>query len=132
MNKEKKELLVFGYGLGVVAFLFGGIGIVKHGLHSPQMVFLICGAIFAGVSTLDWTALRPGYRGWMKGTAIIGGIVTCCVLGAVFMLVFAPVGIILRVIGKDFLQRKFNRSQKTYWQPRLTPAESAERYYQQF
>jgi len=36
-------------------------------------------------------------------------------MGLVFFVVLTPIAIIMRLIGKDILKRKFNKSEKTYW-----------------
>ena len=132
MNKEKKDLLVFGYGLGVIAAVFGIGGFLKHGLQLAPVVLLVCSAVFVGVTALDWTALRPGYKGWMKVAHLIGGVVTTVILGAVFFLLFAPIGLFFRLIGKDHLERKLDPLVKTYWHKRPQESFQKERYQQQF
>jgi hypothetical protein len=40
---------------------------------------------------------------------------TRILLVIIFYLIFAPVGLFLRLFGKDPLDRKINRSAATYW-----------------
>ncbi|MBF0594278.1 MAG: hypothetical protein HQL22_04855 [Candidatus Omnitrophica bacterium] len=132
MGKDKRDLLVFGYGLGTIAFVFAVVGVLKHGVNLSQMVLIFCGGVFVLVAAIDWTALRLGYCIWMRVAHIVGSIVTFMILGAVFVVVFCPIGIFLRMIGKDFLNRRISRTLKTYWLPRPKSVENKERYYQQF
>jgi hypothetical protein len=60
------------------------------------------------------TALRPLHKWWMKFAEILGWINTRIILGLGFYLVFAPLGTILRVIGKDPLRRIFEKQLETY------------------
>ncbi len=132
MDKEKKNLLVFGYGLGVVAAVFGIAGFLKHGLQPVQAVFLLCSVIFTSVTVLNWQALRPGYRGWMRVAHLIGTVVTTVILATVFFAVFTPVAVALKLLGKDHLGRKADRTAKSYWRHRPDFAWEKKRSLQQF
>jgi hypothetical protein len=133
MDKEKKNLLVFGYGLGGIAAIFGIAGFLKHGAQPVQAVFLLCCIIFTSVTALNWQALRPGYKGWMKVAHVIGAVVTTIILATVFFAVFTPVAAALKVMGRDHLgRRKADRAAKSYWQNRPAVAREKQRYLQQF
>ena len=132
MDKEKKNLLVFGYGLGVIAAIFGIAGFLKHGVQPVQGVFLLCSVIFTSVTALNWQALRPGYRGWMKVAHVIGTVMTTVVLTTVFFAVFTPVAVALKVMDKDHLGRKADRTAKSYWRRRPAVELEKQRYLQQF
>jgi hypothetical protein len=132
MDKEKKNLLVFGYGLGAISAIFGIASFLKHGVQPVQGVFLLCGIIFTSVTALNWQALRPGYRGWMKVAHVIGAVVTTLVLATVFFAVFTPVAVALKVMGRDHLRRKADRTAKSYWRCRPAVAWEKQRYLQQF
>ena len=105
MDKEKKDILVFGYGLGVIAGIFAFLGTLRHGFGFFQGVELVCALVFVVVTFVHWQSLQSVYKIWMKGAHFIGGIVTTGILGAVFFLIFAPIGFFLRFIDKDHLDR---------------------------
>ena len=132
MDKEKKNLLVFGYGLGAISATFGIAGFLKHGAQPVQAVFLLCSVIFTSVTALNWQALRPGYRGWMKVAHVIGAAVTTVVLATVFFVVFTPVAAALRAMGRDHLGRKADRTAKSYWRRRPSVEREKQSYKQQF
>ena len=118
MDKQKKNLLVFGYGLGLIAAVFAIGGAIKHGVHLTTFILWACSAVFITVTSLNWKALKPAYEGWMKIAHLIGGIVTTLILTIVFFVVFTPIGLILRLLGKDHLGRKLDPNAKTYWEQR--------------
>ena len=37
------------------------------------------------------------------------------VMGIIFFLVVTPIGVIMRVFGKDILSLKYNKKDKSYW-----------------
>jgi hypothetical protein len=132
MNKRQRDLLVFGYGLGVIALVFAAGGIIKHGPGWPQVVLLACAAVFFPVTIFCPRALGPGYRGWMRVAHGIGAVVTTIILTLVFYLVFTPVALFLRLIRKDHLERRFDPSASTYWHTRPQGERPAEDYLRQF
>lgn len=66
-----------------------------------------------------WAApLRPLNALWHRLGLLLGRIVNPVVMGAVFFLAVSPVGLIMRLSGKDPLRLKLDRSADSYWQPR--------------
>jgi hypothetical protein len=118
MTKDKKNLLVFGFGIGLIAGVFGIGGWVKHGFGLAVVVLLLCSIIFVSVTILDWTALKASHHVWMKITHLIAGVVTTIILSAVFFLIFTPIGFLLRLMGRDHLQRQSSKKGITYWEKR--------------
>jgi hypothetical protein len=49
----------------------------------------------------------------------------------VYYLVLTPIGLLMRLIGYDPLQRRFDRSAQSYWTPHDPAADDA-RYFKQF
>jgi hypothetical protein len=118
MNREKKDLMVFGYGLPVILSVFGTISFFKRGWTSVNMTFFSLAAVMLAVTLFQKEWLKGIYRIWMKGARFIGEIVSTIIFIVIFYTIFTPVGIILRIMRKDILDQKINRAQKSYWQPR--------------
>ena len=76
-------------------------------------------------------ALRPIFVGASLVTLPIGLVIGEVVLLAIFYGLFAPMGVLFRLIGRDALQRRLDRGATTYWQPKPQP-DSPARYYRQF
>jgi ABC-type uncharacterized transport system permease subunit len=91
--------------------------------------------ITAGVVTVLYYAIppmrRPLYLAWMYAAFPIGWVMSHLVLGIVFYLVFTPIGLILRLAGKDPMSRKTRRDQDSYWVEH-DPHNKPERYFRQF
>ena len=69
---------------------------------------------------------------WMKVAGGIGWVVTTLILGVIYFGVFTPVSIILRLMGKDFMTRKWGNSCESYWMPCKEKTVSRDRYLNQF
>ena len=67
----------------------------------------------------------------MKVAHLIGGVVTTVILSVVYIVMFAPIGLFFRLIGKDHLERKIDPAAGTYWHQRIRGSEK-NKYYQQY
>ena len=59
--------------------------------------------------------LKPINYLWMSFAIVVGWIMTRIILTVLFFLVLAPIGLIGRLAGKQFLQLSWDRSGRTYW-----------------
>ena len=57
---------------------------------------------------------------------------TPVVLGLVFYLVFVPAGIMIRLMRKDILDRKFNINADSYWKAKEAAQDDLGRYERQY
>lgn len=73
----------------------------------------------------------PFYYIWYALGCTIGMIVTNLIIAAMYYLVFAPIGFILRATGRDPMERKFLPADKSYWKEAEKNTD-AERYFRQY
>ena len=132
MSKDKKDLIVFGYGLGIIAATFAVGSVIKHGFSLAVIVLILCCVIFITVTLLNWQALKLGYQAWMKVAHLIGGVVTAIILSVIYFLIFTPISILLKLLGRDHLQRDFSKKNSTYWEKVDLEASVQQSYHQQF
>ena len=52
---------------------------------------------------------------WFKFGKLLGSMIAPIVMGIVFFLVITPIGLIMKIIGKDLLNNKYNNKIKSYW-----------------
>ena len=115
MNQERKNLLVFGYGL-VVIFLFLSLkGWYSHGWKLIYLVLMALAGIMFAITVYNLTLLKKIYTRWMKVAHVIGNIVTTVLLSILFYLLFGAIGIVLRLFGKDLLDQEMDKDRKSYW-----------------
>jgi hypothetical protein len=74
---------------------------------------------------------KPFYLAWNFAACCVGIVVSNVALALVFFLVVTPVGLALRLLGKDPMSRKLDRRARSYWNAaeRVT---DPERYFRQF
>ena len=72
------------------------------------IIFLILGLINSNL-------LKPLNTLWFKFGKLLGSIVAPIVMGIVFFIIVTPTGFIMRIFGKDLLNKKYNNKSKSYW-----------------
>ncbi len=72
-------------------------------------------------------SLRPGFVGMSLATWPIGWVASKLALGLLYALVFTPIALAFRLLGRDALSRKLDRDASTYWEP-YRPDRGIERY----
>ena len=91
----------------------------------------VCAAILIAL-IFSPAILIPLYRVMLWVSRAIGVVMTPVILGLVFYLVFAPVGIVLRLMRKDLLDKSFNTGSYSYWKVKETIRDDRHRYEQQY
>ena len=76
-------------------------------------------------------ALRIPYLALGAVVVPTGAILTTAVLAAAYCLVLSPIGMLLRLTGRDALGLKRDENASTYWSP-CEPSGGVERYFRQF
>jgi hypothetical protein len=82
---------------------------------------LALAALTALVTLTRETWLTPLNRAWMALGDLLGRIVSPIVLGVIFFAVFTPVGMGMRLLGRDAMQRRWEAARRTYWIERDPP-----------
>jgi hypothetical protein len=71
-------------------------------------------------------------RVWTRLVSILGAIVTPIVMALLVLLVVTPVGLLMRLAGKDSLRRRGPRQRDSYWIMRERPGPTGESMSEQF
>lgn len=110
---DTKGLREFGLTTGAIVAVLFGLGF-PYLFERPWPVWpwAVAGILAVWAVILPNT-LRPVYRGWMRIGLLLGKITTPIILTLVYAIAIIPTAIILRILGKDFMHRKFDQS-KSY------------------
>ncbi len=108
-------------GLRDFGLVTGGIIALLFGLFLPWLLesgFPIWPWVVAGVLAV-WgviapMSLQPIYRLWMKLGLLLSRITTPIILGIVFYLLIWPMGLVMRIFGRDPMARRLDGTAKTY------------------
>ena len=92
-----------------------------HGREASSTTLGGLSAVFLLIALWRPTLLHGLNRAWMKFGALLHSVVNPVVLGAIYFLVFTPVGWGMRLAGRDALSRKLDSTAKSYWIKRDPP-----------
>lgn len=110
----RKELREFGFVLaGGVALMFGLFIPWLRESGYPWWPWAFA-AVAALIALSAPRALGPLYRGWIKVGSWLGWINSRIILGIVFYIVVLPMGLVMRLTGKDPMARSLDSHCKTY------------------
>jgi large-conductance mechanosensitive channel len=72
-----------------------------------SLIFLVSGL-------LNSKFLTPFNKLWFRFGIFLGKIISPVIMGIIFFLVVTPIGLIMRLLGKDVLNLKYSEN-KSYW-----------------
>jgi hypothetical protein len=131
IKSGKKELREFGLTIGVILLILGGVVFwrgrreITPYLFTTSAVFIILGLILPAV-------LKPIQKIWMGLALIIGFFVSRIILFVLFYAVLTPMGLITRLLGKDILDQRIDKTRASYWSDRGPAAGNKESYENQY
>jgi len=125
------QLAVFG---GTWLAVFGTLGfILRWQGVSPAAGWALWLAAVAvpAIGCVVPGFMRIVYVGMAYLALPIAWVVSCLMLAAVFYLVLTPTGLLMRTLGYDPMNRRFDKQAGSYWIPREGSREVG-RYFRQF
>ena len=125
--------LIIGFPIIATIFFLAAWGFTRS-LPEPRF-FLLLGGIGSAVGLvclLVQVIARPLYTAWYGLAACIGIVVANLMFTLLYYLLYTPLGIFMRLIGRDALSLRFKRGAATsYWKD-APPAPPAKKYFRQF
>jgi len=129
---SQRELVWFGVVMMVFFALIGGV--IRLGTRGGRWAASIVVWTLGAVLDLLYFTLRPLrrplYLGWMHLVFPLGWLLSYLVLAIVYYLVITPVGLLMRALGQDPLQRHFEPDTASYLVPYRTEKELSQYFYQ--
>lgn len=125
-RSESRELRRFAITLFIALGIFGGLVLWRRG--EIGLVFWGIGLGLFTVGLVRPKILGPVYRGWIAVAFLMGFVMTHFILALMYYLVFTPMGLVMRVLGRDPLRLEFDRNAKSYWIRRQPTEFIRERY----
>jgi len=121
-----------GFGI-VFAVVFAIIGLWPLIDGAPVRLWsLVVAGVFLILAFLLPQTLRPLNLVWFRFGLLLHKIVNPLVMGFLFFSTVLPIAIILRMVDKDPLHRKFDSAAETYWIQRDPPGPEPDSMRHQF
>lgn len=120
------------FGLVFVAvFVIVALLPLLHG-HAVRLWSLGVAGLILLVALAVPDLLAPLNRLWMRFGMLLHHIVSPLVLGLMFFVVVTPMGVLMRLLGKDPLRLKRDAAASTYWVARTPPGPPPDSFDHQF
>ena len=130
-NPSSRELRWFGVLLVLFFAIVGALARWRFG--APRVATGLWGV--GGALSLAYLALPPLrriiYLAWVYAAYPIGWTVSHLLLLFVYYATLTPTGLLLRLAGKDPLERRTDAAAPSYWSPRAK-REDVKTYFRQF
>ncbi|MBC7991849.1 MAG: hypothetical protein H7Z15_01220 [Rhizobacter sp.] len=109
----------FGFVFAAVFLIIAAWPLLHSG--TPRWWSVGVAAAFGLVAIVKPVLLAGANKLWMKFGLLLAKVVSPIALGILFYIVFMPIGLLMRVSGKDPLRLKFDPAAQSYWIPREPP-----------
>lgn len=129
LPSERKFGMVF---FGVFALIASIAFYRAQSLSAVTLIFGTLALLILSLTSLYPRALRPFNVAWMTLGLWLGKIVNPIVLGLIFLIIFTPLALILRLFRRDELALRRSSSSTTYWKPRNPNDEDVQGFKNQF
>ena len=110
--REKSSNRSFGI-IFFIVFLLISVWPIMDG-QEPRVWSLIISLIFLILGILNSKILTPFNLAWIKLGEILGRFIAPVVMAVIYFLIVTPIGLLMRIIGKDLLNIKFSQN-SSYW-----------------
>ena len=108
----------FGIVFFIVFLLISTYPLIND--ESVRIWSLVVSLIFLILGIINSNILSPLNKLWFKFGIFLGKIISPIIMGIIFFLVVTPIGLIMRLIGKDVLNLKYS-NHKSYWIEKTGP-----------
>ncbi len=112
-KSDAKELKKFAITVSCALGILGGLFLWRKG--DLAFLFWAVGVILLLLGLIKPVLLGPIQRAWMRAALFIGFFMTHLILALMYYLVFTPVGLVMKALGRDPLRLKFNKNAESYW-----------------
>ena len=90
-------------------FLVGSFYSLWVGNNSTSIILAVMSLLFFGLGLLFPTTLRPLNLAWFYLGITLGRFFNPIILGLIFYLIFTPISVAQRILGRDFLRLRISR-----------------------
>lgn len=127
----------FGLTVGGILLAIAAVRTLLHLWHGTaagwfEAALAVIGLVLLGFGLVAPAALAPLNRAWTRLGLIMFKVVNPVVLGVIYLATIVPIGLLMRLTGRDLLSLKFDRQAASYWVVREPPGPAPETMSNQF
>ena len=116
IKESKRDLRKFGLTVGGVLVIIAGF---LFWFEKPSAIyFAIIGALLILAGLIYPSILKPLNKIWMGLAIVLGFIMSRIILTIFFYIILTPISLLAKLFRKKFMDLKYDKSAKTYWERR--------------
>lgn len=120
----------FGITMGIASICIAMVIFIRH--KHGVTPFIIVSSVFLAAAFIAPVRLKPVYIIWMKLALVLSWINTRLILLIIYYFIFTPVGLMMKLFGKDLLDTKIERFRDSYWNKKEKQEFNPSDYERQF
>lgn len=120
----------FGFVFASVFALIGLVPLLNS--HTPYYAALGVAVVFVMTALTVPSVLAPLNRLWFRFGLLLHRIVNPLIMGLLFFAVVTPIGLLMRLAGKDVLRLRPDPRLASYWTKREPPGPARDSFKNQF
>jgi Flp pilus assembly protein TadB len=128
MSGYKQNGRKFGFTMAGAFAVFALIFLYKHRLTVVYVLGSLA-AFFLFFALVAPKLLEPIERVWMAFARVLGAINTRIIMGLFYVLIFVPLALFFKVIGRDQMRRRWSSGAETNWDD-YRPRQRDARHYE--
>jgi len=127
MNSHK---LPSNKNFGVIFFIFFLLVGLYYKVYFAEIKIwvLVVALLFLVLGLLNSKILTPLNKLWFNFGILLGKIVSPLIMGIIFFLIVTPIGLLLKILGKDILKLSYDDG-KTYWIEKNSPISNMKKQF---
>ncbi len=125
-----RELREFGVVIGAILIVFADVAMLRGKAFGPYVLGI--GLVFALLGLMLPAVLKPLQKVWMGLGLVLGFFVSRIILSIIFFGVITPIGLLMKLSGKDILDERIDKSKPSYWHQRPDAARPKASYENQY
>lgn len=116
----RQHVREFACIMATILCIIAGAKLWRHtGSMTPY--YCIAGAVaFMFFGYVTPKLLHPVWKGWMKFAVALGMVMSTILVSIAWFLMFVPMGIVFKIIGKRVMDLRYKAPVDTYWEVRDT------------
>jgi hypothetical protein len=125
-----RELREFGVTIGAILIVFADVAMFRGKAFGPYILGI--GIVFALLGLMSPAVLKPFQKMWMGLGIVLGFFVSRIILSIIFFGIITPIGLLMKLFGKDILDERIEKSKVSYWHQRPVAARLKASYENQY
>ena len=124
---KKKDLIIFALIWSLIFTIIGLYPLIDG--NNIKIWSLVIAFVFVSIAIIKPTLLKKFYNIWIMVGELIAGVIAKIIMFILYFGVFTPYSIFLKILGKDLLNKKINKSRNSYWIEREKQPQSMKKQY---